>query len=222
MPSTHAQVMNKLIHGERKPLPTAEKSQNVRALFKQGLQELRGNRNLHPEARRVEIARLYSSARDTLKKIRTDQTAADRDQLDKLQRQLWGYDDMRAATYNTADRAALDQTIRDARDRADKLVTPEAAARALHDAESAGDRVLARAIAKRAHDADWDDVLGDYLGTREVAARTYGEAAEVYQRLHTTGAILAQQTAAMVAKPAELFGLTDEQITSMTASDSAA
>lgn len=217
MPSKAAQQMNALIHkAQPKNSPSVEKTQTILGLYKRGLQQLRSDRNMHPEARRVEIARLYTTTRASLTKVKHDQVQADKDNWGKLERKLWGYDDLRAGVYNTGDRAALDSTIRDATHRAAQLAKPGDAARALHAAEQSGDKVLARAIGKRACDMDWDDVLGDYLAPRSADTETYQQLGDIYQRQHTANGVLGQQFAASVAKPAELRDLGEKDIDAMT------
>ncbi|GAA1528550.1 hypothetical protein GCM10009730_42260 [Streptomyces albidochromogenes] len=218
MPSKLAQQMNELIRGQQ-PQPSAsqDKSADIRAMYKQGLQQIRGQRNLHPDAKRVETARLYANARAALDKVMRDQIAADTENWGKLERRLWGYDDARAHATTAADRAALDSTIRDAADRAAQIKKPSDAAHALKQAEQAGDQILARAIGKRACDMDWDDVLGDYLGTRSSASTVYLEMCEIHQRQQTANGALAQRFAASLAKPDELRDLDDNAIEQMTA-----
>jgi hypothetical protein len=216
MPTKLAQQMNTLIRGQR-PQATAGqgKADEIRGLYKQGLQQLRGQRNMHPEARRVEIARLHATTQAALRKVQQEQLQADRETFTKLERQLWGYDDVRASAIGSTDRAAVDGTVRDAQDRAGRLKKPGDAARALADAEQAGDKVLARAIAKRAHDMDWDDVLGAYLSTRPTDAERYQQAAEIYVRQHTTGGALTHGFLGSLGTPEELRGMSSKDIEAM-------
>ncbi|MFF9168300.1 MULTISPECIES: hypothetical protein [unclassified Streptomyces] len=216
MPSKLGQQMNTLIRGEQ-PQPTVgqEKATTIRSLYKQGLQELRGARNMHPERRRVEIAQLYATTQQALRKVLHDQIEADRETFTKLERSLWGFDDVRASAVGSAERAAVDGGIRDAQDRAAKLTKREQAARALAEAEQAGDTVLARAVAKRAHDMDWDDLVADYLSTRPAAAEKYQQAAEIWTRQNTPDGVLAQQHITALGKPEELHGLHEKDIQAM-------
>jgi hypothetical protein len=216
MPTKLAQQMNTLIRGQQ-PQATAGqgKADEIRSLYKQGLQQLRGQRNMHPEARRVEIARLHATTQAALKQVQQEQLKADRETFDRLERQLWGYDDVRASAIGSADRAAVDGTVRDAQDRAGRLNKPGQAARALAEAEQAGDKVLARAIAKRAHDMDWDDVVHDYLSTRPTAVERYRQAAEIYTRQHTTGGALQHGFLGSLPAPDELRGMSGKDIEAM-------
>lgn len=220
MPTEHGKLMNDLIHGT-KPKATLgdEKAANIRVLYKQGLQQLRGDRHMHPDRRRVEIAQLYATTQAALRKVRDDQVQADRETFAKLERQLWGYDDVRATA---RDRATIDATIRDAQDRAAKLTKPEQAARALAEAEQAGDQVLARAIASRANEQDWDDVVADYMASRPSAAELYQQAGDIYHRQTSPQGVMALQHIAALGKPEELRGLADKDIQAMTSPEDTA
>lgn len=218
MPTNHGALMNDLIRSQHRPASTSEgqgKADDIRGYYKQGLQQLRGTRNMHPEARRVEIARLYTTTQAALKKVQQNQLTADRETFAKLERQLWGYDDVRASAYGSADRAAVDGTVRDAQDRAARLKKPDEAARALSAAEQGGDKVLARAIAKRAHDMDWSPVVHAYLSTRPTEAERYQQAGEIYARQHTPNGVIAHQFTSALSKPDELRDLSEDDVHAM-------
>ncbi|MER6296859.1 hypothetical protein [Streptomyces althioticus] len=213
MPTELGKVMNELIRGA-KPQPTRgqDKADQIRAYYKQGLQQIRGDRNMHPDRRRIEIAQLYATTRDALAKVKNDQVHADRTTFAQLERRLWGYDDVRATA---PDRATIDATIRDAQDRAAQLKKPSQAARALAEAEQAGDNILARAIAKRAHDMDWAEPVADYLASRPGAAELYQQAGDIYHRQNAPQGVMALQHIGALGKPEELRGLDDKTIQSM-------
>ncbi|MET7294911.1 hypothetical protein ABZS79_22735 [Streptomyces griseoloalbus] len=213
MPTEHGKLMNNLINGA-KPQPTRgqQKADEIRGYYKQGLQQIRGNRNMHPDRRRIEIAQLYATTQAALKQVRDEQAKADQETFTKLERQLWGYDDVRALA---PDRATIDTAIRDAQDRAAKLTKADQAARALAEAEQAGDTVLARAIAHQAHQRDWDDVVGDYLSTRPKAAERYQQAGEIYVRNNTPAGAVTHSFIGALGKPEELSGLDEKDITAM-------
>ncbi|MGW2232504.1 hypothetical protein [Streptomyces sp. NPDC001759] len=216
MPTKTGQQMNTLIRGNRtQPTTGQNKADEIRAYYKQGLQQLRGTRNMHPDTRRVEIARLYATTQAALKKVQREQAQADTEAFAKLERQLWGYDDVRASAIGSADRAAVDGTVRDAQDRAARLKKPGEAARALAAAEQGGDKVLARAIAHRAHTMDWDDVVADYLATRPTDAERYQQAGEIYLRQNTTEGAIAHGFLGALPAPEELRGMKAEEIQSM-------
>ncbi|MFI5803006.1 hypothetical protein [Streptomyces sp. NPDC051561] len=218
MPSALSNMMNELMRDQHRPTtpPSGQgKADEIRSYYKQGLQQLRGTRNMHPEARRVEIARLYATTQAALKKVQQDQLKADRETFAKLDRQLWGYDDVRANAYSSAERAAVDGTVRDAQDRAAKLKKPDEAARALSAAEQGGDKVLVRAIAKRAHDMSWDHIVDGYLSTRPTEAERYQQAGEIYARQHTPNGVMAHQFSGALSKPDELHDLSDDDVHAM-------
>jgi len=198
-------------HGQQ-PTKQQQASAQVHNLYKQGLRNIRGNRNMHPDRKRVEIAELYATTRAALDKLRTEQTQQDQTDMAKLERKMWGYDDVRTTAI---DKAAVDHTIRDAQDRAAKLTKPEQAARALAEAEQAGDHILARAIGKRAHDQDWGDVLHDYLATRPRTADDYQQAGAIWHRNNSTQARMQHHMQYVVHKPDELRGVSDSDIEAM-------
>jgi hypothetical protein len=213
MPSNTGQQMNDLLRPQRpQPSPSAEKIDGIRGLYGQGLQQLRGARNMHPDARRVEIARLYATTRQALAKVRADQQDTDNKTYAKLERQMFGYDDVRALA---TDKASVDATIRDAQDRAAQLTKPEQAARALENAELAGDHVLARAIFKRAHDYDWNAVIDAYLSTRPTASEAYQQAGTIWHRYNNPNASMQDAMQYTLGKPEELRGLADKDIEAM-------
>ncbi|MFK4023140.1 hypothetical protein [Streptomyces albogriseolus] len=213
MPTDHGKQMNNLIRGAKPPATTGQqKADEIRGYYKQGLQQIRGDRHMHPDRRRIEVAQLYATTQAALKQVRDQQAKTDRETFAKLERQLWGYDDVRATA---PDRATIDTAIRDAQDRAAKLTKPEQAARALAEAEQAGDSVLARAIAHQAHQRDWDDVVGDYLATRPTAAERYQQAGEIYLRNNTPAGAVSHSFIGALGKPEELSGLDDKTIQSM-------
>lgn len=213
MPSKTAQTMNQIIRSNQ-PEPTIgdRKTTEIHSMYRAGLQQIRSDRNMHPDRKRVEAARLYTSVKASLAKVRKDQATEDQANYTKLERKLWGYDFERATAI---DRATLDTTIRDAQDRAARLTKPDHALRALHDAEQAGDSILTRAIGKRAHDMDWDDVLHDYMSTRPSTAADYEQAGAIWHRNNSTTAQMHHNMQYVVHKPEELRGLNDQDVESM-------
>ncbi|MFG2299431.1 hypothetical protein [Actinacidiphila glaucinigra] len=210
MPSKLAIALAEATRAQQtQPTPSHLKAQEVSALFRQGIKELRGNRHMHPDRKRVEAAQLYTNTRAALAKMKRDHAEQDNTTFANLERKLWGYDTERAMA---ADRASFDAGIRDAQDRASKLTKADKAARALHDAEQAGDHILARAVAKRAHDMDWGDVVHDYLATRPSTADTYQQAGEIWHRHNDTGGQMQNGMHYVVHKPEELRGMTDQDI----------
>ncbi|WP_432169729.1 hypothetical protein [Streptomyces sp. 1222.5] len=213
MPTKLGQQMNDLIRGQQaEPTAGQQRADEIRDLYKQGLQQLRGTRNMHPDARRVEAAKLYSTTRAALAKVKAEQAETDSKTFAKLEAKLWGLADLRGIA---TDRASFDTAARDANDRAASLKNESAAARALDQAERAGDQVLARAIAKRCHDMDWDSPVQAYLATRPTAAEDYQQAGAIWQRYNTPDAVVAQQGMAVLGKPEELRGMSEQDITSM-------
>ncbi|WP_419994767.1 hypothetical protein [Streptomyces boninensis] len=215
MPSKTAQFLTQATRAATpQPTPGETKSANIRGLYQQGIRNIRSDRNMHAERRKVEAARLYTTTRAALRKVLKEQHAADDDAFPKLERKLWGFDLERATATN---KASLDTTIRDAQDRAAGIRKQADAARMLAQAEQAGDAILARAIGKRAHDMDWDDVVADYLSTRPSSAKVYAEAGAIHARRTDMQSRMHMGMQAALAKPEELHGMSDDDITRMAA-----
>lgn len=220
MASKLAQFMAQTTRAQQpKTSPTQEKTVNVHALYKQGLRQIRTDRNMAPERKKVEAARLYRSTRGTLAKLKAQQKAQDDEQFPKLERKLWGHDLDRATA---VDRASIDATIRDANDRAARIKRQDDAHAALAQAERDGDHILAKAVAKRAHDLDWGEVVADYLATRPSAADTYQQLGDIWHRNNgASGRGLRHSMDYVVHKPDELAGLTDADVDALGADPAA-
>ncbi|NUK72109.1 hypothetical protein HRW23_21980 [Streptomyces lunaelactis] len=164
---------------------------------------INSRRSLSAEAKQIAIARAYRDARDritAMKQAETDHITSERT---RLSRKLFGFE-------GNAD----PQTVivrRDAADRAAKLDSPEAAARALSMAEANGDAYMAQAIAGQANANMWNDVVNTYLDTHPEA----GAAAQQWRELPDPddGVWKLQQAMTYtVMQPQELGGMPDYQV----------
>jgi len=122
------------------------------------LKRIQNNRVYSDHAKQVMAAKAYKEAQDALDQLRDNTIAQLRTRRADLQRRMFGYAD-------SNDPNAL-LARRNATDRANQLDDPRTAADELRHALDQGDSILARAIAKRAADYGWGDVLDAYADTR--------------------------------------------------------
>jgi hypothetical protein len=125
------------------------------------VESLRANTSLSEQGRRIEMAKALVDARKKVDRVKTEAVTARKQRRDELTRFLFGH------ASGEGDILAM----RDARDRAAKLESADAAGSALRQAQLAGDRSLVKAITHAAVDNGWHGVVDDYvagLGPEEV------------------------------------------------------
>ncbi|MEH0553421.1 hypothetical protein [Streptomyces sp. B21-101] len=135
------------------------------------LDRIEANRAYSDHAKRVLAAKAYKSAQTALEQLRQAEVDSINTRRSQLQRRMFGHQ-------GTADA----QTViarRDANDRAAKLDNPRTAGELLATAQMEGDDLMAQAIATRAAQSGWNDVLGSYAGDRP----GFQQAAEEYSTL---------------------------------------
>ncbi|GAA3037050.1 hypothetical protein [Streptomyces glomeratus] len=144
------------------------------AAYNAKLSRIQASRTYSDHAKKVMAAKAYTEAQGAMDKLRQQEVDAIEGRREALQRKMFGRD-------NVADA----QTViarRDANDRAAKLDNPRLAAEQLQTALREGDTTMAQAIAQRANEWGWSDVLGTYADTRP----GFREAAEEYNSLPQT------------------------------------
>lgn len=129
------------------------------ATYQQQLGRIQGNRMYSDHAKKVLSAQAYKKAQESLETLRQAELDSVARQRTQLQRRMFG------ASSSISDPNAV-IARRDANDRAAKLDDPREAATALERAERDGDTVLAQAIAARASEWGWSDVLNTYAASR--------------------------------------------------------
>ncbi|MGX9919466.1 hypothetical protein ACWIG4_06385 [Streptomyces sp. NPDC002248] len=122
------------------------------------LARIQGSSTYSDHAKRVMAAKAFKSAEQQLETLRAGEERALRDRRASLQRTMFG------ATGDQDPHTVIAR--RDANDRAAKLEDPRAAAEALARAEMEGDTTMSQAIATRAAQHGWGDVLSIYTTTR--------------------------------------------------------
>lgn len=145
--------------------PERAQAAHLRALYETTINEVRNNKDLMPKARNQQIKDLHAEGRARLDQLRQ----ADRERLgaEYLSREKELFSGLRKPWGATG---ADMISIRDARDRADRLRTPAEAEALLRSAQDSRDHVLESAIAKVAADRSGAGPTGE--GWAEVA-RTF-------------------------------------------------
>ncbi|MEV5420279.1 hypothetical protein [Streptomyces albogriseolus] len=135
------------------------------------LKQIDSSRTYSDHAKRVMAAKAYKEAQGALDQLRQAEVDSLTTRRSQLQRRMFGHQG--SADANTV------IARRDANDRAAKLEDPRVAQEALQAAQMEGDDLMAQAIAARAAQYGWGDVLGSYAGSRP----GFKEAAEEYSGL---------------------------------------
>ncbi|MFZ2117635.1 MAG: hypothetical protein WCB73_06330 [Pseudonocardiaceae bacterium] len=120
-------------------MPERNQAAKIREALGREVQHLRNQRNLDREGRKARIAKAVVRAQAKLAELRQAETQRLTERKDQLTKKLFGHvkpDDNRIAS------------IRDASDRAAKLVKVDDMAEAMNRAEMAGDSVLLKALAQ--------------------------------------------------------------------------
>ncbi|MFD6172066.1 hypothetical protein [Streptomyces coeruleorubidus] len=148
--------------------------EQILTAYNRQLESIDSNRTYSDHAKRVMAAKAYTAAQDALENLRQQEIKAVNDRRESLHRKMFGRE-------NVADA----QTViarRDANDRAAQLDNPRLASEQLQTALRQGDTTMAQAIAQRAADWGWSDVLDAYAETRP----GFREAAEEFNTLPDT------------------------------------
>lgn len=144
--------------------------------YAQQIKRIEGSNVYSSHAKRVLAAKAYKQHQDAMEQLRQKELAAIETRREQLQRKMFGRE-------NTADA----QTViarRDANDRAAQLDNPREAGDRLRDAIRQGDTTMAQALAQRAADFGWSDVLETYAGYQPGFRETFAE----YNELPDTSA----------------------------------
>ncbi|MEO3811347.1 hypothetical protein ABGB17_20325 [Sphaerisporangium sp. B11E5] len=147
-------------------MPTDHTNQaaQIRDAFTRKLDKLRDHHNrgiIGTTMRDHEIAKAYRDARDQLATLDTQEQAARKQRRGTLLRELFtpGKDDGH-------DPATATLSYRDALDRVDRIEDAGAARTLLTRSLRTGDNLLAKALAQKASESGWGDVLTTYFENR--------------------------------------------------------
>ncbi|MCX5211472.1 hypothetical protein OG689_19625 [Kitasatospora sp. NBC_00240] len=189
---------------------TADDVARIHRTMATQVERINANKTLNDHARRVYIARAYATARDQATALREKAEQQVRDRQTRLEKQLYG-----AAGSN--DPGAV-LARRDAHERAAQLDDPREASAALKRAERDGDTSMAQAIAARAVEWGWADLINEYAATRPNWAGNM----RALQELPDVDSGPAKLRAAItygVPQPSELNGLPEYSVNSLAATD---
>lgn len=186
---------------------------SIRATYDRQITAIRGRRDLTAQARKVAIARAYTTAQEQLAQLQQADTEHYHRQRNYLERKLFG-----STTDVTGTHAV---SSRDARREAAKLTDPDEAARAFNRAQRDGDADLCRAIAAHAaenasHNAaapGWSAIVGHYASSSPGKQDTYTELAGMRQ----PG--VGFDFTYVMPSPSELGRLSAYQVTQLAATD---
>lgn len=143
-----------------------EQAAAVREQFNDAVAHIRDNNTLTRDGKLSALARAHREASDALAQL---QRSADAQAVED--RKTW----TRQAFAVNASGPHTAVSVRDAYARASAIGTHEEAASLLHQAETTADETLARAVAQRAHDNGWTNVVSDYAAGRPAAAAALGK-----------------------------------------------
>ncbi|MFI6767264.1 hypothetical protein [Streptomyces sp. NPDC050355] len=132
--------------------------ERIQENYARQLARIEGSKVYSDHAKRVMAAKVYKQAQDALNQLRDAEVSQLRTRRSSLQRRMFG-------AHGDQDPNTV-VARRDANDRAGKLEDPREAKAALQRAEMEGDATMAQAIATRAAQNGWGDVLADYTATR--------------------------------------------------------
>jgi hypothetical protein len=135
----------------------ASEAEQVRANQRTRIEAIRANRNLSPEGKRAQIARLYLDSKREVAKLEQQEAGNRKARINDIRKQVFGL---------TGSQSAQDViSYRDAQDRVAALGPhDEEKALALYDrAELSGDTILASALVNRALEAGWVNLANTYI-----------------------------------------------------------
>lgn len=169
------------------------------------LDDIRDNRSYSESGRRVEMAKATLAARQEAQALQTRFIAARNERRTALEKRLFG------ATAGSLPAELM--VLWDSHDRARRLETEDAARDALRLAGQFGDTVMARAIAQRAIDKGWADVVDAYAESAGTVTRELlDELANIPDGKNTNAA---DKLAFRITPPPELGQIGDADLASL-------
>ncbi|WP_461164944.1 hypothetical protein [Arthrobacter sp. R4-81] len=135
----------------------ATEAEKIRTEQRDSIEAIRANRNLSPEGKKAQIARVHLQAKNEITKLERQEAGNRKARINDIRKQVFGL---------TGYQSAQDViSYRDAQDRVAGLGTQdEQKAMALYDrAELSGDSILAAALVNRALEAGWLNLANTYI-----------------------------------------------------------
>lgn len=139
-----------------------DEANNVRNNAAARIKEIQSDRDLTAQAKAKRIAEIRQTANETLKTLRGEYEKERSERASGLKRQLFGLSFKSTAT--DADRHLARMNYRDAMFRTDSLKDAREAERLFTRAQTAGDKELMKAIAAKAYETGWGNILDSYAG----------------------------------------------------------
>ena len=178
------------------------------AAYDAQVKAIRQDANLSEQGKRRDLAELYVQQKQTSAELRSIEDRQRADRLRELDRVIYGGPSSDPGEIISA---------RDAADRADALESPADARRLLARADRTGDKLLASAVARRASEAGWRQVLADYAASRPRAREALDELRQLQgdplsaqsRARAIEDRIVREATYGGAARPAELAGMSD-------------
>lgn len=186
--------------------PTQKKALDAIAAYQTQAKAIRNDANLNDTGRQTALARAYIRARDTAADAQATEEHTTTTRRTTLEREIFGITG--TADANTA------ISYRDAQDRAASIANQRDAERLISQAQLSGDTHLAKAVAHRALQENWTDILTTYANS------TPGLADKIQQLIDLAPTIARNLSAGMiftVERPRELAHLSDASIAALAA-----
>lgn len=164
------------------------------------VEEIRSDRDLTPEGKQRRMAGLQIEHEKQLFKLRQKRQQALASRQSDLTREIASP----SLPQGAGERAAVQTAYRDALDRADRLESQDDAVKALERARNASDDLWERAIAVRAAQQGWSDVLETFTSRYPHVGKKVRELAEVREALNDPTARLQVDQVFSANRPPEL------------------
>ncbi|AOD21316.1 hypothetical protein IM25_06510 [Rhodococcus sp. p52] len=182
-------------------------AEKIQASFARALEEIRSDRMLSDEGKKSRIRDLYISSKSKMDKLKTQTEQDEANRITTLQRRLFG-------TVGTSAQDVIAQ--RDANDRAASLTSEEEALAMMQSAITFQDRMLQRAILRRAFEAGaelnpfngrpqhWLDVINAYVDEHPTTEDDLRELLELSKASTNSNRPLRTTVTTWLIKPSEL------------------
>lgn len=193
---------------------TLDKANAIRERAESEYARIRANADLSQSAIVRLLAKTYVKAKADMDALFGETSANQTKIIDDAMATAFGINDL--AGSDPASRAQWSINLRDAAERVDDLDNPTYAMQLLTEATQLGDEAMARAVAKKAWDWGWADVVNAYGATRPRA----GAAIDALIAASTSAAnnSAVDLWGFLVMKPSELQSYKDFQIDQIAAS----
>lgn len=147
--------------------PQQQKANALRGEYQRLIEGIRNDRTLSPHGKQKELASLYLDYKPRMERLEAEETAQHQTRSKALRRDLFGLPGY--ADPNTA------ISYRDAQDRAASIEDEQTALTLLNRAELSGDTSLAKAVAAKAFESGWNQVINEYADANPNSEAKFNE-----------------------------------------------